>query len=53
MSEQFQPNVQPWLLSCFGEQIANDKIERNHRFLEEALELVQVVRSRSGTPADA
>lgn len=26
---------------CFGEEIANDCTERNHRFLEEALELVQ------------
>jgi hypothetical protein len=37
----FQNRVLPWLLACFGEEIANDKIERNHRFLEEALELVQ------------
>lgn len=37
----FQDSVKPWLLACFGEAIANDKTERNHRFLEEALELVQ------------
>lgn len=37
----FQPRVQPWLLACFGEMIAGDREERNHRFLEEALELVQ------------
>lgn len=37
----FQPQVKDWVLKCFGETIANDKIERNHRFLEEALELVQ------------
>lgn len=37
----FQSRVQPWLLVCFGETIAADVIERNHRFLEEALELVQ------------
>lgn len=37
----FQDAVRKWLLACFGEEIANDKIERNHRFLEEALELVQ------------
>lgn len=37
----FQHRVQPWLLACFGAEIAADKIERNHRFLEEALELVQ------------
>jgi len=38
---QFQQRVQPWLLQCFGADIAGDKAERNHRFLEEALELVQ------------
>jgi hypothetical protein len=37
----FQDRVEPWLLECFGEVIAGDKAERNHRFLEEALELVQ------------
>lgn len=28
-------------MACFGEMIADDREERNHRFLEEALELVQ------------
>ena len=37
----FQENVRQWLLACFGPKIAADKIERNHRFIEEALELVQ------------
>ncbi|MCE1010171.1 hypothetical protein [Pseudomonas monteilii] len=37
----FQSRVQPWLMECFGEMIAGDREERNHRFLEEALELVQ------------
>ncbi len=37
----FQSEVLPWLLKCFGEKISNDVTERNHRFLEEALELVQ------------
>lgn len=37
----FQQRVQPWMLACFGEAIAADRQERNHRFLEEALELVQ------------
>lgn len=36
-----QARVQPWMLACFGAEIASDKRERNHRFLEEALELVQ------------
>lgn len=29
------------MIDCFGCDIAYDKAERNHRFLEEALELVQ------------
>lgn len=40
-AETFQSRVEPWLLACFGEEISNDKEERNHRFLEESLELVQ------------
>lgn len=40
-TEPFQSRVQPWLMACFGEMIAGDREERNHRFLEEALELVQ------------
>jgi hypothetical protein len=39
--ESFQYRVDKWLLACFGEEISRDKVERNHRFLEEALELVQ------------
>lgn len=37
----FQGRVAPWMLACFGPEIASDKVERNHRFLEEAIELVQ------------
>lgn len=37
----FQERVDRWLIACFGERIARDKTERNHRFLEEALELAQ------------
>ncbi len=37
----FQQRVQPWMLECFGAEIAADGMERNHRFLEESLELVQ------------
>jgi hypothetical protein len=37
----FQDRVQPWMLTCFGAEISADVAERNHRFLEEALELVQ------------
>lgn len=36
-----QSRVDPWLIACFGETIARDAQERNHRFLEEALELAQ------------
>ncbi|MCE0912015.1 MULTISPECIES: hypothetical protein [Pseudomonas] len=39
----FQSRVQPWLMECFGEMIAGDREERNHRFIEEALELVQAL----------
>jgi hypothetical protein len=38
---QFQDRVQPWMMECFGVEISADSIERNHRFLEESLELVQ------------
>lgn len=37
----YQDRVDTWMLACFGPEIAADKTERNHRFLEEALELVQ------------
>lgn len=37
----FQKRVHPWMIECFGEEISSDAVERNHRFLEEALELVQ------------
>jgi hypothetical protein len=40
-SEPFQQRVQPWMKECFGSKISADAIERNHRFLEESLELVQ------------
>ncbi len=40
-SGSFQERVAPWMLACFGYQISSDQQERNHRFLEEALELVQ------------
>lgn len=37
----FQARVQPWMQACFTPEICRDRHERNHRFLEEALELVQ------------
>ena len=39
--DTFQNRVQPWMMECFGPQISADRTERNHRFIEEALELVQ------------
>lgn len=40
-AQPFQGRVQPWMTACFGPEISGDKAERNHRFLEESLELVQ------------
>lgn len=37
----FQQRVHQWILQCFGREIAFDTVERNHRFFEEATELVQ------------
>ena len=37
----FQKAVLEWLMSCFSQDVCRDQVERNHRFLEEALELVQ------------
>ena len=37
----FQARVHAWILHCFGAEIGADRVERNHRFIEEALELVQ------------
>lgn len=37
----FQADVDGWMQQCFGPEIAADTTERNYRFLEEALEVVQ------------
>ncbi|MDW9232920.1 hypothetical protein C7S15_8907 (plasmid) [Burkholderia cepacia] len=37
----FQARVQEWMLTCFGTEISADRAVRNHRFYEEAGELVQ------------
>jgi hypothetical protein len=48
MSEiPLQHRVQPWMMECFGPTISADKQERNHRFLEESLELVQACGATS------
>ena len=39
--EPFQKRVAPWMQTCFGEEISNNTVERNHRFVEESLELAQ------------
>ena len=36
-----QTRVNEWVVAAFGKVVASDRSERNHRFLEEALELVQ------------
>lgn len=37
----FQTLVSQWMKICFSREVCEDTAERNHRFLEEALELVQ------------
>lgn len=37
----FQFRVDDWMHACFGAEITADTVERNHRFIEEALELIQ------------
>lgn len=39
----FQQRVRPWMLDCFNEKIAADKLERTDRAVEEMLELSQAV----------
>lgn len=41
MTENFQKECRNWVVECMGEKVASDKVERTHRFLEEALETVQ------------
>lgn len=48
MMLKFQYRVKCWLLECFGIEVANDRVERNHRFLEEALELAQSLGCTKG-----
>lgn len=39
----YQHRVAQWIRTCFGSKIADHQMERNYRFLEEALELVQAL----------
>lgn len=41
MNLEFQQKVWDWGKACFGERRFNDRATRGHRFIEEALELVQ------------
>lgn len=40
-THDYQQRVDRWMQDCFGPAISADVTERNHRFIEEALELVQ------------
>ena len=39
--QNFQDRVYFFLCECFGKEILENKLERNYRFFEEAIELVQ------------
>ncbi len=39
----FQQRVFEWMMACFSMEVCRDRQERNHRFLEESLELVQAL----------
>jgi hypothetical protein len=39
--QDYQQNIKLWTTACFGEATATNVLERNYRFLEESLELVQ------------
>lgn len=41
MRPAFQRRVNAWMIDCFGEPSTMNRTNRNHRFLEEAIELVQ------------
>ena len=44
----FQAEVRTWMLQVFNKEIAANRIERNWRFLEESLELVQACGGTQG-----
>lgn len=37
----YQQRVEEWLEACFPPSVRSNRVERTHRFLEEALELAQ------------
>lgn len=38
-----QDRIAVWMEACFGPEISGDREERNYRFIEESLELVQAL----------
>lgn len=49
-AQPYQQRVNTWIHKCFDLHTCTDTMERNHRFLEEAIELVQ---SLGCTPSEA
>lgn len=47
-SLQFQDRVAEWMRATFNTETITNKTERNHRFLEESLELVQSLGCTQG-----
>jgi len=47
MPDSFQERVNEWMHECFDPVVAGDTCERNFRFLEEGLELVQACGASS------
>lgn len=39
--KRFQADVKEWMFECFGEEITYDHVERNHRYIEESIEVAQ------------
>lgn len=48
ISDSYQRRVDDWMMPCFGAEITLSKAERNSRFIEEALELVQACGMSAG-----
>ena len=51
--ESYQKRVGAWVKWCFGERVATDRTERNYRFFEEAVELVQSIDDSESSRQDA
>ncbi|SEN94838.1 hypothetical protein SAMN04488103_109162 [Gemmobacter aquatilis] len=47
-TKSLQQRAHEWAIACFGADIAADKTERTHRFVEEALELAQACGCSKG-----